>query len=141
MKYFIVNTNRKADPNGHDEEIMLNEEIVALYFDGYKEKIEKLSDGDVVFLYSNAHGIIAYGEVTGKTCVRNYKGMTKFKGQEYFRHLKSFVILDQPISAKEIKQIVGQQQAFLKAFFEMDEKFAIPLSNHLSNLSRRLKVA
>lgn len=141
MRYFMVNTNRKADPNGHDEETMLNEQIVALYFDGYKENIEKLSDGDVVFLYSNALGIIAYGEVAGKTCIRNYKGMTKFKGQEYFRHLKPFVILEQPISAKEIKAIVGQRQSYLHAFFEMNEKFAAPLSAHLSNLSRSLKVA
>lgn len=42
MKYFIVNTNRKKDNEGHDEAVMLNEEIVALYFDGYKQKLVSL---------------------------------------------------------------------------------------------------
>ena len=141
MKYFIVNTNRKADPNGYDEETMMNEEIVALYFEGYKECIERLKNNDYVFLYSNTAGIIAYGQVDGKTCIRDYKGMTKFKGQEYFQHMKNFVKLERPVSAQEVTKIVGKRMLFMHAFFEMNEIYAIPLTAHLSNESKRIRVA
>ncbi len=141
MKYFIVNTNRKADPNGHDEEAMLNEEMVALYFDGYKESIERLKNDDFVFLYSNTAGIIAYGQVDGKTCIRNYKGMTKFKGQEYFQHMKNFVKLEHPVSVNEVTKIIGKRMFFMHAFFEMNELYAIPLKAHLSKISKFIKIA
>jgi hypothetical protein len=141
LKYFVVNTNRRADPSGYDESTMLNQEIVALYFDGYKEKIERLSEGDLVFLYSNKLGIVAYGEVTGKMGVKSYRDMPKFKGQEYYRPLKKFIKLSQPASPEEIKEVLGKRLSFARAFFEMDEKFAIPLLAHLSEMKKGLKVA
>ena len=141
MKYYVINTNRRADPSGQDERTMLDDQIVALYFEGYKEKIELLNEGDIVFLYGNERGIIAYGEVTGKTHIRNYRNMTKFKGQEYYRQLKHFVKLNQPVSGIEIKGVLGKKLSFARAFFQMNESFAIPLLAHLANISNSLKAA
>lgn len=142
MKYYVVNTNRRADPGGHDEQTMLNERIVALYFEGYKEKIHLMSEGDIVFLYANTLGIIAYGEISGETFVRDYRGMPKFRDEEYYRHLKCFVKLQRSLAPIEIKKIVGQKLSFARAFFEMDERFANPLYTHLSQKElTKLKIA
>ncbi|MEK6775160.1 MAG: hypothetical protein AABY64_14560 [Bdellovibrionota bacterium] len=141
MKYFMVNTNRKADPNGHDEEVMLNEEIVALYFDGYKEKINKLSQGDMIFLYSNANGIIAYGNVEGKVYTRAYQGNTSFKGEEYFRRLKNFTILPEPMSVSEITEVVGGKIVMAQAFFKLSNKYALPIFEYLKKKASKLQAA
>lgn len=141
MKYYIVNTNRSADPNGHDEKVMLNEEIVALYFEGYKEKINELSPGDLVFLYSNSKGILAYGNVEGKVYTRSYQGNTDFKGEEYFRRLKNFVILPKPMSTGEITEVVGGRIVMAHAFFKLSNKYAIPIFNHLKNKVANFKAA
>jgi hypothetical protein len=121
MKYYMINTNRKADPYGHDEETMLNEQIVSLYFEGHKEKIDKLNDGDVVFLYSNENGVIACGEVYGATQKRNYKGLTKFKNEEYFKKFKSVVKPQQPVTVKQMKTLFGKRPLVIQSFTLLSE--------------------
>lgn len=95
---------------------MLSEQIVSLYFKGYKEKIDKLNDGDVVFLYSNEKGVIACGEVFGPTQKRNYKGLTKFKNEEYFKKFKSVIKPQQPITVRQMTILFGKRPAVIKAF-------------------------
>src|SRR5207253_2518655 len=132
---------RKKDPVGHDETVMLNEEIVSLYFDGYKEKINELSPGDVVFLYSNSNGIIAYGNVEGKVYTRAYQGNTTFKGEECFRRLKNFTILPEPLSTREITEVVGGRIVMAQAFFKLSNKYAIPIFKHLENKVSKFRAA
>jgi len=136
-----VNTNRRADPSGEDEQRMLDEGIVALYFEGYKEKIELLSGGDVVFLYSNERGVIAYGEVEGNTQKQDYKGMNKFKDEEYFLKLKNFTELVPPVSSADIQKIVGKRIVFAKAFFRMDKKLAALLISEFRLRNSETKAA
>jgi len=133
-----VNTNRRADPSGQDEQRMLRDQVVALYFEGYKEKIELLSEGDIVFLYSNERGIIAYGEVDGETKKQNYKGMNKFKDEEFYRKLRNFVPVNPPASSADIRKITGQRMVVAKAFFKVDERLAALL---IANLKQRLNQA
>lgn len=141
MKYFIINTNRKNDPAGHDETVMLNEEIVALYFDGYKERINDLTSGDLVFLYSNSNGIIAYGNVDGKVYTRAYQGKAEFKGEEYFRRLKNFIRLPDPMPTSEITEVVGGRIVMAQAFFELNDKYAIPILEHLKKKTSKFHAA
>lgn len=131
MKYYVVNTNKKKDPSGLDESTMLNEEIVSLYFDGYKEKIIPLQEGDMVFLYSNNDGIIGYGTVTGRTYIRPYQGNPSHKGQEYYRRLDNFKRLKKPLSAMEIKTIVGGAIVMARAIFNLSEEYALPILKHI----------
>lgn len=141
MKYYMINTNRKADPSGHDEETMLNEQIVSLYFKGYKEKIEKLNDGDVVFLYSNKNGVVACGEVFGPTQKRNYKGLTKFKNEEYFKKLKAVVKPQKPITVKQMTTLFGKRPAVIRAFFLLTDTKGQTLFDTVVKNVRFLRVA
>lgn len=144
MNYYLINTNRCADPSGQDEQSMLNGKFVALYFDGYKEKLDLLQDGDVVFLYSNSNGIIAFGEVLGPT-IKNikYKGMNKFENEEFRRGIgRNFVELQKPFTSKEIKRIFGKRIVLAKAFLKIDEQIGAVLHSEIRNASQtHLKAA
>ncbi len=137
----MINTNRKADPYGHDEETILSEQIVALYFEGHKEKIDKLNDGDVVFLYSNENGIIACGEVFGPTQKRNYKGLTKFKNEEYFKKFKSVVKPQQPITVKQMTTLFGKRPMVIQSFIQLSEENGQILFDTVVTKARHLRVA
>lgn len=136
-----MNTNRRADPSGQDEQAMLKNGFVALYFDGYKEKIDLLNEGDIVFLYGNSRGVIAFGEVHGPTKILSYKNMNKFKGEEYRRKLKNFVELPMPFSSGEIKKLFGKKVVLAKAFFQLDDTLGAILLAELRRTSRTLKAA
>ena len=136
MKYYLVNTNKKADPTGYDEKTMLDEKIVSLYFEHYKQRISKLNEGDMVFLYSNGNGIIAYGKVHGETQIRDYRS-EKFKDEEYFRHLSDFKCLKCPITVAMITSKVGKKMPIYKSIAEINETYAqsileLPKSSELS---------
>jgi len=123
MKYYLVNTNRKADPSGYDENIMLKEEIVSLYFEHYKQRINNLDVGDVVFLYSNGNGIIAYGEVCSETLVRDYRS-NKSTDEEYYKKLKDFKKLHTPVTVQDITDKLGKKMPVAKAIAEVNNEFA-----------------
>ena len=63
--YFILNTNIGNTQEDHDD--MLSNGKAAAYFDPWKFKIERLAKGDVVFLYQNGVGIVAFGEADSST--------------------------------------------------------------------------
>jgi hypothetical protein len=121
MKYYLVNTNRTADPSAQDELTMLKEQIVALYFDGYKECIDTLTEGDVVFLYSNKKGVIACGNVHGKTQKRSYKGLAKFKNEEFYKSLENFKAPNEPITLSHMKELFGKSPMVKRAFRQLDD--------------------
>lgn len=123
MKYYLINTNKKADPTGYDEKTMLDEKIVSLYFEHYKQRINKLNEGDMVFLYSNGKGIIAFGKVHGETQIRDYRS-EKFKDEEYFRHLSDFKLLKRPITVAMVKNKVGKKMPVYKSIAEINEVYA-----------------
>lgn len=141
MKYYIVNTNRKANPEGQDEAQMLKEEIVSLYFDGHKEHINKLNTGDVVFLYSNEFGVIACGEVSGKTLQRDYKGLVKFKNEEYYQKFKSFYKPKHPITVKEMKAMFGKRPLVMKSMNPLTEVQGVILFDFITHPKAALKTA
>lgn len=139
MKYYIINTNRKANPNGHDEETMLKEQIVSLYLDGHKENIDKLNDGDVVFLYSNQTGVIACGEVWGKTQKRDYKGLVQFKNQEYYKNIKSVVKPQHPVTVKQMIALFGTRPRVIKSFNPLTEIQGLILLDSIVSKARHLR--
>ena len=58
-KFHVLNTNRRN--SDMDEYWMLKNEAAAAFYSPWKEQIDKIQKGDVVFLYSSGVGIIAYG--------------------------------------------------------------------------------
>ncbi len=141
MKYYIVNTNRKADPGGYDEQTMLKEEIVALYFHGHKECIDDLVDGDIIFFYSNGQGVIGCGEVYGSTHKRNYKGLRKFKDEEFYKNLKSVTKTNLPITVKEMTKLFGKRPLVSKSIAPLSKQQGEILFKTIVPNKRYLKVA
>ena len=80
MKTWLVNTNTKVE-NGNPNafKYMLRQNKAAAFYDRAGE-IDKISKGDLVFLYHNENRIIAVGAV-----VSSYKGHG-FKDMEEIEH-------------------------------------------------------
>lgn len=116
--YYILNTNITNDEDDHLD--MLNNGKAAAYFDPWKYKIERLSKGDVVFLYQSGVGIVAVGEADGKLVKAPYHGNTEHADEEYFMKLLRFQRIKPPVTASEIKQATGVNHRFMQTMFGLD---------------------
>lgn len=143
MNCYVINTNRRDDPLGHDEQQMLEGNYVALFFEGYKEKINALKSGDTVFLYSTGNGIIAYGTASGSTKIRNYRNSPKrqFANEEHYMYLNNFKALRSPFTFSEITNVAGKRQNVTKAFFRMNDQLAAKILKQLEIRTHQLKLA
>ena len=110
-EYFILNTNKTNSKSDH--ELMINEGIAAAFEDGYIGKIDRIEKGDMVFLYESGHGIIAYGIATGDSIDEEEPEKYGHKSMRY-QYLKNFRRLSSPVSAKEVKRIVGRSIPFVQ---------------------------
>lgn len=98
MRYYILNTNKRHDPDCEDD--MLRLEKCSAYNDK-KHKIEKILKGDMIFLYSSKRGIIAFGIATGNIEKSDFKG-----GEEYSQKLIQFKKLNEPISYRMVNKTI-----------------------------------
>mgnify|MGYP000623580878 CR=1 FL=1 len=106
--YFLLNTNSANDTNDH--KYMLSNKLAAAFEDGYKEKINRIKQGDYVFLYASGKGIVAYGQANGTVEKTHHYGV---EDKTYFQRLDSFVDLTtQPIKARQVKSILGRSFPF-----------------------------
>lgn len=116
--YFILNTNYSNDPEDHAD--MLQNKKAAAYFDPWKLKIERLSKGDVVFLYQSGVGIVATGEADGKLMKTAYKGNPEHSDEEYSVRLRNFQNVNPPLTASDIKALTGVNYVFMSTMFGLD---------------------
>lgn len=107
--FHMLNTNRRHSSDDHDQ--MLSEGEAAAFYHPWKLNIDRIQKGDVVFLYENGKGIVAYGYGTGLTEQRDHNGD---QDECHYQRLKDFEILPKPISAAEIKKTVGKNVVFLR---------------------------
>ncbi|HBY9252512.1 TPA: hypothetical protein MI980_09870 [Klebsiella pneumoniae] len=117
-EYFILNTNKTNSKSDH--ELMINEGIAAAFEDGYIEKIDRIEKGDIVFLYESGHGIIAYGIATGDSIDEEEPEKYGHKSMRY-QYLKNFRRLSSPVSAKEVKRIVGRSIPFVQTLSSISD--------------------
>ena len=117
--YYILNTNINNDESDHED--MITSAKAAAYFDPWKYKIERLTKGDVVFLYQSGAGIIAFGDADGKLVKRPYHGDPANADEEYCMKLLRFQHVNPPMTAAEIKQVVGSNLCFMQTMFGLDE--------------------
>ena len=54
-RYFLLNTCKRHSIEDHD--FMIENGYAAAFADGYKQQIERIKKGDIVFLYANGKGI------------------------------------------------------------------------------------
>ena len=114
-KAYIINKDFRNSKKHHSS--MLAEHKAAAYSKGWREKIEKLQNGDTVFLYQSGVGIVAYGIADGIVNIVDEE-------DEYNMHLNDFVRLDTPIEASKIKQITKRNMIFTQTMVAISNDMA-----------------
>ena len=89
----------------------------AAYFDPWKFKIERLTKGDVVFLYQSGAGIVALGEADGMLQKAAYHGNPDHANEEYYRKLRHYRLVSPPLTAAEIKKLTDVNHVFMGTMF------------------------
>ncbi len=107
--FHILNTNKRHCIEDHER--MLNEGIAAAFYAPWNLNIDRIQKNDVVFLYENGRGIVAFGKGTGKTLTSDYQGNA---AACHFQKLSQFVRLQSPLPAAEIRKILGRKVVFLR---------------------------
>ncbi|MBN1423218.1 hypothetical protein JXA88_01565 [Candidatus Fermentibacteria bacterium] len=97
--YWLVNTNERHRPDTKAH--MLANRCVCAQYDP-KVDIDRISAGDVVFIYENVVGIIGYGIADGRIIIRDYKGE---RNEQHEMRLDQFEVLPQPITPSQISAI------------------------------------
>ncbi|WP_432473352.1 hypothetical protein [Amphritea sp. HPY] len=97
-RYFLLNTNYNNSPEDHYT--MLENGEASAFYQGWKESIAHLNEGDVVFLYQSGVGIVGYGKADRELIKREHCG---HENEWYARKLNDFVRLQTPLTAKGCK--------------------------------------
>lgn len=133
--YYILNTNYRNSASDHDD--MLAHKKAAAYFAPWKYKIERLSKGDVVFMYQSGLGIIAVGLASGKLEKRAYQDKPEYPEEEYAMKLNQFRHVDIPITAAEIKGVTEVDYRFMSTMFAIDAESGKKLYDHILQKSKK----
>jgi predicted DNA-binding protein len=128
---FMLNTNYSNDPKTHFD--MLKNQEAAAFCAGWKEYIERLSEGDRVYLYQSGVGFIAVGEVSGELEKSEHYGVPDDK---YAKKLRDFKIGFKAVSAKEFKSLSNESANFRRTMVELSSKQNYVLNNEIE---RRIK--
>lgn len=114
--FYVLNTNKRH--NEDDQDYMLSLGIAAAFYEPWKYNIDRIKEGDIVFLYENGVGIIAYGKGSGVT---KKKDRHEDKDECHYQELDEFVVLDKPLSAACIKEILNRNVVFLRTMAGMPD--------------------
>lgn len=108
-RFHLLNTSKRY--GSHYQEMMLRQGIAAAFHGDYKYNIDRIKNGDFVFLYENGLGIIAYGIGTGDTLTQDCDGC---KDECRYQKLSDFKILSAPLPTNEIRNILNGRIVFLR---------------------------
>ena len=133
--FYILNTNFRNSTNDHDD--MLAHKKAAAYFTPWKYKIERLSKGDIVFMYQSGVGIVAVGVASGKLEKRAYQGKPEYQEEEYAMKLYQFRRVDKPITAAEIKGVTEVDYRFMSTMFAIDAESGRKLYRYIVQKSNK----
>lgn len=114
--FHLLNTNKAHSDDDH--EWMLAHGAAAAFYSPWKLNINRIKAGEVVFLYENGRGIVAYGRGTGEVQARDHHGQ---KDECHFQVLDGFRILEQPLSAASIKKALDRNVVFLRTMSGMPD--------------------
>lgn len=114
--YFLLNTNKANSVADH--EFMIEKGVAAAFEEGYIQKIEKIREGDTVFLYESGVGIVAHGMATGKVQKTEHNGV---KDKTYYQMLSDFHVLDKPLPAKKICIQLGRKILFVQTLIKLKD--------------------
>lgn len=114
--FHVLNTNKAHSDEDH--EWMLANQAAAAFYSPWKLNINRIKKGEVVFLYENGKGIVAYGRGTGDVQVRDHLGN---KDECHYQVLEGFKTLERPLSAAAIKKELGRNVVFLRTMSGMPD--------------------
>lgn len=114
--FYLLNTNKAHSDDDHDW--MLATQAAAAFYSPWKQNINRIKKDDVVFLYENGKGIVAYGHGTGEVQVRHHHG---YIDECHFQVLERFKILEEPLSAAAIKKVLNRNAVFLRTMTGMPD--------------------
>ncbi len=112
---FMLNTNFTNDPHTHFE--MLQNQEAAAFCDSHKHVIERLREGDIVYLYQSTNGIVARGIVASSVIKSNHYGK---EDDKYAVKLTDFKSGFSPITARQFKKLAKKGANFRKTLVELD---------------------
>lgn len=114
--FHVLNTNKRHSIEDHEE--MIGEGIAAAFYDPWKHNIDRIKKNDVVFLYENGTGIIAYGKGTGEVLKRDHNGN---KDECHYQKLVDFKVLEKPMPASDVKKALNRNVVFLRTMSGMPD--------------------
>lgn len=114
--FHILNTNKAHSDDDH--EWMLAHNAAAAFYSPWKLNINRIKKDEVVFLYENGKGIVAYGRGTGDVQMREHEGE---KDECHYQVLEGFKILELPLSAAAIKKALDRNVVFLRTMSGMPD--------------------
>ena len=112
---YICNTDKKSSPKHH--QAMLDEHKAAAYGTGYDWTIKQIQKKDIVFLYENGVGLVAFGYASGDM-------QSVPEDVEYSMPLNLFTFLNPPISASKMKELTGHDFFFRQTVIPIPESDA-----------------
>ncbi|MNP46636.1 hypothetical protein D3C76_1406470 [compost metagenome] len=69
-------------------------------------------------MYENGKGIVAYGRGTGEVEISDHDGD---KDECHYQKLQDFKLLERPLTAAEIKKVLGRNVVFLRTMSGMPD--------------------
>lgn len=101
FRFFILNTN--SSNSLEDHEWIVSNGYAAAFENGYKEKINRIGEHDVVFLYESGVGIVGYGYAEKELIKTNFHNKPE---DTYYKKLKDYQRIQKPIKHALLKEIL-----------------------------------
>ena len=115
QRYLMLNTNYNNSKSAHMS--MLENHEAAAFYEGWRENISHLKEGDKVYLYQSGVGFVASGIVTGELVKSEYEGTPEAK---YSKKLSDFKTGFKAITAKEFKSLTNGGANFLRTMIQLN---------------------
>ncbi|MDD2734811.1 MAG: hypothetical protein PHF56_12780 [Desulfuromonadaceae bacterium] len=127
-RFFVLNTNKRHDIATHRD--MVTNGVAAAFCDPWKFQIERIKEGDVVFLYENGVGIVGTGIAPHGVEKVEYDGVPE---DAYRKKLLDYRRL-KPLNARDIKKVVGSNLVFLRTLFEVPAEFGKKIQESIQDV-------
>lgn len=110
---YVLNTDYKGNQKHH--EFMIDNGVAAAYGEGYTDKIDRITENDLVFLYQSGAGIIALGKASNNKFQNADEQMLAIQLVEFKKFLK-------PLPASEIKRLINFNFPFVQTLFPVRQE-------------------
>lgn len=128
MAFYILNTNVQLSVLCDED--MLNNHKAAAYDTPCKDNIARLEQGDVVFLYRNKCGIVAYGTADGNLMSKDFV-LGKNSHEENYMQLYNFKILKKPLTVTQMRDL-SNNLAFPKTMYCIDSESGVAFIKNIT---------